>query len=210
MKLFLIYCLCFFTLLKTSVVFSQDTINLLNGKQIAPRSIHEEQNSTLLYYDVETRGKLKQKAVDLLDVFSIDYANVNTKQIYQQDTGLGYILSIPEMKHYIIGERAALKCYKSPWVSAGGFALGAVDTYFIGFWGFLTPVVYGLGMGFIDSKIKAPESVKQTYGNNNNFINGYKVIATQKKVKSALLGSFAGAAAFVIADFLIINHHVKW
>jgi len=189
---------------KSLLVFSQDTINLINGKQIAPRSIHEEQNSTLLRYDIEVRGKLKQKAVDLLDVYSISFANLPNKQVYQQDSALGYILSIPQMEHYILGERAAMKYYKTPWVTAGGFALGAVDTYFFGFWGLLTPVVYGIGVGIVDTKIKAPDNIKSAYSNDNNFINGYKTIATQKKVKNAILGSFAGAMAFIIADEIII------
>jgi hypothetical protein len=210
MRFFLILFLSFFIIGKSFLVFSQDTINLINGKQIAPRSIHEEQNSALLYYDVEVGNKLKQKAVDLFDVFSIKYANMPNKQVYQQDSGLGYILSIHEMEHYIIGERAAMKYYKVPWVTVGGFALGAAVTSQIDFWGFLTPVVYGVGMGFLGTKIKAPEDIKQTYGNDNNFINGYKTIATQKKVKYAVLGTFAGAVAFVIADFIIINHKIKW
>jgi hypothetical protein len=192
-------------MVKSSVVFSQDTINLMNGKQIVPRSIHEEQNSALLKYDIEIRGKLKQKAVDLLDIYSINYANKTNRQVYQQDSGLGYILSIHEMEHYILGERAAMKYYKVPWVTVGGFAIGFAVTTQIDFWGFFTPVVYGLGMGLLGTKIKAPDDIKQTYGNDNNFINGYKTIATQKKVKSAILGTFAGAAAFIIADFIIIE-----
>ncbi len=196
-------------LAKASFVFSQDTINLLNGKQIFPRSIHEEQNSALLYYDLQVRGKLKQKAVDLLDVYSINYANMTSKQVYQQDSGLGYILSIHEMQHYIIGERAAIKYYKAPLISVGGIVIGAVGVVPLGFIDLLTPVVYGVGIGFVGSKIKAPEDIKQTYGNDNNFTNGYKTISTQKRVKYAILGTFAGIVAFTVADYFIVGH-IKW
>jgi hypothetical protein len=209
MKLLLIPCFCFIILAKVTFVYSQDTINLLNGKQIFPRTIHEEQNSALLYYDLQVRGKLKQKAVDLLDVYSINYANMTSKQVYQQDSGLGYILSVHEMQHYIIGERTAMKYYKVPWITAGGIVIGAAGVVPLGFIDLLTPVVYGVGIGFIGSKIQAPEDVKQTYGNDNNFINGYKTISTQKRVKYAILGTFAGIVAGTIADFIIVGH-IKW
>jgi hypothetical protein len=204
MKFLFIFCCCFFILVKSTFVFSQDTINLINGKQIFPKNIHEEQNSTLLKYDIDINGKLKQKAVDLLDVYSIVYANTPNKQVYQQDSALGYILTIPQMEHYIIGERTALKYYKVPWVTAGGFALGALAVYKFAFWGLLTPVVYGVGMGILDTKIKAPADIKTKYADDNNFINGYKTIASQKKLKNAILGSLVGALAFIITDEIIV------
>ena len=196
-----IFCFSLFTGITN--VFSQDTINLMNGKQIAAKSIYEEPDNALLKYDIIIRGKAKQKAVDKINIFSLNYSDKTNRILYRQDTAIGFSLSIPEMEYYISGEREAIKNYKAPWVTVGGFALGFGATYLAGFWGLLTPAVYGTTMGVIDPKIKLSETTKPEMRTNKDFVDGYMTTATRKKVKNAILGSVAGATVFAIATIVI-------
>jgi len=182
--------------------YSQDTINLLNGRQIIAKSIYLDTSKTILKFDINKKDRVIQKAVDRISIFSINYADGSQTMYYFQDSVIGYQLSVAGMNDYILGEREALKNYKAPWVTAGGFVLGAAGVIPLGFWDLLTPVVYGVGMGAI--RVKTPHLENPKMADNKNFVNGYKVIATQKKIKNAIFGSLAGALAFVIADEIIV------
>jgi len=188
---------------KCTISFSQDTINLLNGKQIVAKSIYEEPTNALLKYDVIIRGKAKQKAVDKINIFSINYFNNTDRILYRQDTAIGYDLSIPEMEYYMLGAREARKNFKAPAITVCGVALGFGATYFAGFYGLIMPAVYGTTMGVIDPKIKLSETTKPEMRTNKDFVDGYMTTATRKKVKNAILGSVVGAAVFAIASGII-------
>lgn len=224
MKPLTIITICCLILSKCAISFSQDTINLLSGKQIVAKSIYEEPTNALLKYDILKnrlagfqitwvnfdleyyilkRKVIKQKAVDKINIFSINYFDKTDRILYRQDTAIGYDLSIPEMEYYILGERDAIKNYKAPAITVGGVVLGFGATYFAGFWGLLMPAVYGTTMGVIDPKIKLSESTKPEMRTNKDFVEGYMTTATRKKVKNAIMGSLVGATAFAIATILI-------
>jgi len=203
MKILTTITICFLILSKCTISFSQDTINLLNGKQIVAKSIYEEPTNALLKYDVIIRGKAKQKAVDKINIFSINYFNNTDRILYRQDTAIGYDLSIPEMEYYMLGAREARKNFKAPAITVCGVALGFGATYFAGFYGLIMPAVYGTTMGVIDPKIKLSETTKPEMRTNKDFVDGYMTTATRKKVKNAILGSVVGAAVFAIASGII-------
>jgi len=203
MKPLLSFTICCLALSICTKSFSQDTINLLNGKRIVAKSIYDEPTNALMKYDIVIRGKAKQKAVDKINIFSINYSDKTDRILYRQDTAIGYKLSIPEMEYYIAGEREAIKNYKAPWITVGGFALGFVATYKLAFWGLLSPAVFGTAMGVIDPKIKLSETTKPEMRTNKDFVDGYMTTATRKKVKNALLGTVAGATVFAIATIVI-------
>jgi len=180
--------------------WSQDTINMLDGRQIIAKSIYNEPAGSLLKYDiVKRKGKVKQKAVYKTDVFSINFANNERQIFYKQDSVSGIEYSVDQMNTYINGEREAIKCYNATWVNVGGFAFGTVSTYFFGFWGLLSAPVYGVGMGLITPKVKTSENINQTLKNDKYFLGGYKSCAANKKMKNAILGSVGGFAIIVIA-----------
>lgn len=179
---------------------SQDTLNLLNGKQIIAKSIYNEPTNTLLKYETIYKDKVKQKAIDKIEIFSIAYADKIENIFYRQDSAIGYSLSVTEMEHYMLGEREALKYYKAPWITIGGVAAGATATYFTGFWGLVSVAVYGTGMGVIDPKIKTSENISPAVKSDKNFIDGYKTYATRKKVKNAIIGSILGVGVVIIVS----------
>lgn len=183
--------------------YSQDTINLISGKQIFAKSIYEEPNSTLLKYDIRFHEKAKQKAVDLLNVYSIHYSNHTQKIFYKQDSAIGFDLTVKQMELNILGEREALKNYKAPWITVGGFVVGATATYFLGFWGVISPAVYATAFGIITPKIHTSPELSYATTSDFNFREGYKYTATRIKVKNAILGSIVGVAAYSLTSYTL-------
>ena len=178
---------------------SGSVINLLNGKQIIPKSIIYDTSSTLLKYEVVVKNKLIQKSIDKIEIFSIDSSNKSQKLFYFQDSLMGNILSVHDMHTYILGEREAIKNYKDPWVTVGGFAAGFLPTtFFFNFYGALAIPLYATSVSVFAPKLKASKLSDSNLIYDYNFVDGYKTAASKKKVKNALFGSVAGFATAVI------------
>lgn len=186
-------------------VFSQDTINLLNGKQIFAKSIFEDPNSSLLKYSYTLHGKEKQTAIDLLNIYSVVYANRTEKIFYRQDSAIGFNLSEKQMWLNIQGERQVNSYYKAPWITVTGFAAGVAAGQFLQFWGLLVPVVYATGLGMFTPQIRTSPDFPYSIKNDYYFLEGYKYTATRKKVKNALLGCLAGWASYAVTSYFINN-----
>ncbi|MFH0867007.1 MAG: hypothetical protein V1904_12495 [Bacteroidota bacterium] len=187
----------------SSEIRAQDTINLLSGKQIFAKSIYEEPNSSVLKYDISFHGKDKQSSVDLLNIYSVNYANKTKKIFYRQDSAIGFELSAKQMEYFMLGERDALKNHKTPWITVGGFVVGAVVTHYVQFWGLLTPVVYATAFGIFTPKIHSSPNFGSNITGDYNYMEGYKYTATRKKVKNALLGTILGFAVYSITSYAI-------
>ena len=183
----------------------QDTINLLNGKQIFAKSIYEEPNSSILKYDISFHSKVKQTSVDLLNIYSVNYADKTQKIFYRQDSAIGFDLSVKQMEYFMLGERDAIKNHKTPWITVGGFVVGVLATHKLQFWGLLTPVVYATAFGLFTPKIHSSPNLGSYITGDYNYLEGYKYTATRKKVKNALLGSIIGFAAYSITSYAINN-----
>jgi hypothetical protein len=184
-------------------IYSQDTINLIDGRQIAATKIFDDTSSVMLRIEILKNGKTKQKEIDKLEIYSIDdNTGKNQKIIYRMDSALGYPLSIKEMGNYISGAREARKTYKAPWVTVGGLAVGGVTGYFVGFWALSSAVVYGTGMGIIGPKVKTTEGLSPDLAIEQHFVAGYQDYATRKKVKNAIFGTAIGVAFAGVALFL--------
>ena len=199
------YIMNFFTLMFfiSTHSFSQDTINLQNGKQIIAKIYFFDTGNTFIKYNVIIKDKLKLKTLDKLDIFSINYADKSQKILYSQDSALGYPLSVSEMEHFMLGGREAMKNYKAPWITVFGFVIGAVATEYLHFWGLSSTIAYPIGAGITGVKIKTSNNVNSDLKSNKDFIDGYKTYATKKKVKNALFGSIIGTATTIIATIII-------
>jgi hypothetical protein len=224
MKSFLIKFLTLIIILFASNGYSQDTLNLLDGQRIAAIKIYNDTSNALLNYDIIrnqpygfqitwnncqieyyilTKKVIKQKYIDKLEIYSIDYADKTHLMIYQQDSAIGYPLNVKNMENYMMGEREARKNYKAPWVTLGGVLIGGIAADYIGFWSLTTMVVYGTGMALFDPKLKTSENTSPDLKTDRYFIKGYKDHATRKKVKNALLGTAVGIAALAITSIII-------
>lgn len=183
--------------------YSQDTINLLNGNQIIAKSIFYEPASSMLKYDVIKKNKVKQKIIDRIDIYSVQFSDNTEKIFYFPDSVSGFPLSQTEMFDYILGEREALHNYKNPYIAIGGFVTGGIAVSFMRFWGVISPVVYATPIATINTKIKLSDQTNPSYLNNQNFVNGYKNAVTKKRLKNALFGSIAGVTTFAIISAII-------
>lgn len=183
--------------------YSQDTINLLNGNQIIAKSIFYEPASSMLKYDVIKKNKVKQKIIDRIDIYSIRFSDNTEKIFYYPDSIIGYTLSQSDMYDFILGEREAIKNYKNPNITIGGFFTGGIAVSFMRFWGVISPVVYATPIATINTKIKLSDQTNPSYLNNQNFVNGYKNVVTKKRLKNALFGSIAGVTTFAIISAII-------
>lgn len=178
-------------------------INLLNGKQIFAKSIYEEPNSSVLKYDYSFHGKEKQSAIDLLNIYSVNYANKTQKIFYRQDSAIGFDLSVQQMNFNILGERDAIKNYKVPWITAGGFVAGILAAHYLQFYSLITPAVYATAFGLFTPRLHSSPNLNYSTTSNYNYLEGYRYTATRKKVKNALLGSIVGIAAYAITSYAI-------
>lgn len=182
----------------SSYSYSQDTIVLISGKQIAAVSVPDSE-STNIYYNIARKDRsLIMKKVDLLDVFSVKYSNKPEKIIYKQDSILGYSLYLPEMINFIKGEQHAIKYYKSPWAFPAGFIAAPIAVNYMGYYGLISPAIVATGIGIKTPKLKHPELVRESLGDDKNFIEGYRVQATKTKVKNAIYGGIVGVGVSLI------------
>jgi len=200
-----LFLIIFFSIamLSSGKLYSQDTINMLDGHRIVADKIYTDSTNSMVEYDIQKKEKTKQKSIDRLEIYSISYHDKTQKIIYRKDTALGFPLSIQEMGNYVLGEREARKSYKAPLYTIGGLVLGGVAANYIQFWSLIVPVVYGTGSAIINPKVKTSKNISPELRSDKNFISGYKEVATKKKVKNALLGSAAGIAIIAIASQII-------
>ena len=190
-------------MLSAGNLYSQDTINMLDGHRIVANKIYTDSLNSMVEYDIQKKESSKQRSIDRLEIFSISYHDKTQKIIYRKDTALGFPLSIEEMGNYVLGEREARKSYKAPWYTIGGLVLGGVAADYIQFWSLIVPVVYGTGSAIIGPKVKTSQEISPVLKSDKNFVSGYKEVATKKKVKNALLGSAAGIVIIAIASQII-------
>ncbi len=197
MKQFILFFFIGFLVI-ANYAYSQDTITLINGKQIAAISIPDSE-STNIYYNVPKKDEtLKLKKVDLLDVYSMKIAGKPLKIIYKQDSLLGYELSFNDMTNFIKGEQHAIKYFKSPLAFPVGFLAAPVAVIYTGYYGLLSPAVVATAIGLKTPKLKKPELISESLRNDKNFIQGYRIQATKAKVRNAIFGGIAGVAMSII------------
>jgi hypothetical protein len=203
MKPFLIIFLTIIVFLATKNSYSQNTINLLDGKQITASKIYEDTSNMMLRYDIRKDSVNKKRSVDRLEIYSIVYPDKTEKIFYRQDSAIGYPMSIKQMSNFILGEREARKYYKAPLVTIGGILLGGVAANYIQFWSLLEPVAYGTGIAIFGPRIKTSKNISADLVADKHFIRGYREYATKKKVKNAILGSAVGIVLLGIASEII-------
>ena len=189
----------FFIIAFSCYSYSQDTITLINGKQIAAISVPDSA-STNIYYNIARKdGSLKMKKIDLLDVFSIEYSSNITKVIYRQDSILGNELSYEEMNHYVLGQQHALKYFKSPWAFPIGLISAPVAVNYMGYYGLISPAIAATGIGLRTPKLVKPELVNESLREDKNFMEGYRIQATKTKVKHTIFGGITGIGISLLA-----------
>ncbi|MFA6924607.1 MAG: hypothetical protein WC223_10180 [Bacteroidales bacterium] len=190
--------LFFISLFFIQRTFSQDTILLLNGKQIQCKAAYVNETS-VVYHKLHKNEKIKQ--INKEKVYSITDSLGKKKIIYDKDTTNGFYLTKEQMLIFIKGEQYAAKECKLFSSFVLSFAVGGLSAYVLKFYGVpmvaLTPIVFGA----IQTKSYESNPNKKLV-NNEFFIEGYQTKARYKKIKSSLIGGIIGfTSVAIIIDF---------
>ncbi|MBN1250560.1 MAG: hypothetical protein JXR51_05225 [Bacteroidales bacterium] len=190
----------------TEVVFSQNILQLANGKKISIGEYKVSENSFLSYKN--QKGKLK--SIELEEVFSIIDKSGNENLFYVADSSDNEAFNVEQMRFFINGESDALNNYKSTWTFIGGIAVGAGSVVSIPLAGLSSlyapvfPLAYSSSVGLI--KVKTEKlGIEKQYIDNEHYVLGFEKTAKQKRIKNSLLGSGIGIAVGLSAALLFFN-----
>ena len=193
----LIICLIFSCL----IAKSQDStkvsqLQLMNGKLM--QVMLKDTSGANVYYTIQKKnGKWVSKSVYKDQVFSIVSSDGVESILYRKNDIIGDEFSQLEMRHFIYGERDALKGYNAKATFFGGMALGGVSAYVLKgglIFPFLVPLGYTLTMQIPYIKIKPKTISDVRYTLVDTYILGYEKSARTRKTINALLGSLIGTA----------------
>jgi len=179
-------------ILMTGIIMSaQNTLWLTNGKKI---EIGEFKIQNKDYISDKTPNN-KFKSIESYDVFSIVESNGNEIIIYKQDSSSLEAFNLIEMRAFLQGETDAMKDFKSPLITTGGFVVAGASALFIPpTLVILTSGAYCAGVGLIkpnEKKFKIPLE----YKNNEHYLLGYKKEVKNKRIKNAIIGTGIGLIA---------------
>ncbi|MFT7614992.1 MAG: hypothetical protein ACI9J3_003980 [Parvicellaceae bacterium] len=201
--------------------YAQDsTILLLNGKVID--GVVKENDGEFLKYEFSNKKNRFIKEIDILRVYSFTAANKETI-VYYQDTMLGNVYSVDEMRMLIYGEADSDKNSKGwPFFAAGAAIAGGhyiFDTYggddpdtevnearFFGappsMMVMLVPFVVPLIGAKIRPRIKSSQTSDPMFLANEQYVIGYQKRSRSKRLMNSFYGILAGTAAGILADVI--------
>ncbi|MDQ3190269.1 MAG: hypothetical protein M3Q58_01610 [Bacteroidota bacterium] len=188
------------------IVDGQDVIWLMNGRKQEGKVINISES--VINYEISKNNKTYKKEIDTYRTFSILYGDGHTKILYAQDTLNGNNFSVSEMRYFILGEQDAYKYFNATGSILIGFSLAASGGFFLAesFLVLLVPFIStGLhtipGIYIKKSKVSNPNYLKE-----ETYVQGYKRVAKNKRIKNAIKGSLVGVLAG-IATFHILNNN---
>ncbi len=195
MKTIILFFLTFFVSL--SFLSAQSEIWLDDGTVF---KISDYQIDSTGIVEIKT-DKNKKRYLDTADVFAI-IDNEDTTFLYNNPD-----YPLKRAKMFVKGEIDGKK-YKNYYVYAGGFLTGAAIPYtlsLVNISSFFSPVfsvIYVFAFSPVNTNSKfcdIPENLK----NNEDYINGYKVSASKKKITNTAIFSVVGlATGFAIVYFI--------
>jgi hypothetical protein len=202
----------FLLLLFIQKSYSQDTLNLINGSRLLVQMI--DTNATSLRYSFKKKSETKIETIEKDEVFSIGYASGKEVVVYEQDTlSEDSYMSVEDMRAYIIGERDAIKGFKSPITTVTsavvGVASGLMPLFLITQWpsvSVFTPIPPAAYVGISGArwiKISRNHVSNSKYLKSESYIEGYDHAARGKRIQNALIAGGCGLVVGTIARFFL-------
>lgn len=183
---------------------AQDTLLLMNGKQL-PGKISEESQIYILLEVPKKNGKTKLLSYERAEIYSFRRAGVDSI-LYQKDPILGMDLSQEEMLSFMNGQTDARNGHPMLYNQLGGFAFGLGSTIALdgGALPFLTPVIYSLSMQIPVVRVKDTAISNRNSALSPYYLEGYNATARSKKfIKgflSTMAGVFVGSGVVLLTD----------
>ncbi len=179
-----------------SFAYSQDTLVLLNGKRKSDIKFMEVQNGFLRYQKNQNQ---KIKLIPQDQIYAL-FSEDGRKVVSFLENDQGQIYSEQMMFDYIDGMYDAHNNYNNILIPVTGF----VTSVGAGIWpgvplGLLVPVLYPGVVAMNDPKTENLTEISDDKKNDEYYLEGYKDVARQKKVRSSVIASGTG---FVIGMFL--------
>jgi hypothetical protein len=183
---------------------AQDTLLLMNGKQL-PGKISEESQIYILLEVPKKNGKTKLLSYERAEIYSFQKPGKDSI-LYQKDPLLGKELSQEEMRFFMHGQTDARFGHPMLYNQLGGFAFGLGSTLALdgGALPFLTPVVYSLSMQIPIVRVKDTAISNRNSAISPYYLEGYNATARSKKfIKgflSTMVGVFVGSGVVLLTD----------
>ncbi|MDD5570572.1 MAG: hypothetical protein PHD97_05365 [Bacteroidales bacterium] len=176
-------------------LYSQDTILLLNGKQIYCKGAYSNE-TRVVYHKLSKNEKIKD--INKEKVYSITDSLGKRTIIYDKDTMNGFYLTKEQMLLFIRGEQYAAKKFHTFFPFLASLCIGGLSAYSI-------PDPYGVAVvalvpfayGSINAK-SYKSNPNAELVNNQYFIQGYQTKVRLKKTKSSLIGGVFGYIAIAV------------
>ena len=179
------------------VVFPQSTVWLIDGTVLTTNKCEFGDKE---YIECFTeKGKIKH--TDTADVFAL-IKGTDTTFIYENPN-----YPLEKAKIFMEGQIAGKK-YNNYYVYTGGFVMGAIAPYSLIFTpipAFLAPVVsvgYTASFSHVNPKSKFCD-IPDKYADNEDYVAGYQLSATRKKIKNTAIFSAIGLVTGYAILFLV-------
>ena len=184
--------------------FSQDTIQLVNGKKLIVDVKEVSDNHKMIFYEQIKNNKSKYKMVDFSEVYMINYKLGTKLPIYKQDSIKGFNLSFYEVGKFIEGEQFAMKHYKAPWITVSGAAIGSVAPLVMPYlYGLASSTLYVGSMAILKPSKRKYENVYPELFRDKAFKSGFITQARKKRIMNSIYGSLIGIGVSGVATGII-------
>lgn len=176
-----------------------DTLQLLNGKQLATR-IHLNDSLEQAFYR-NAKGKLHK--LDYDEIFAYRDSSGAYRVFYSPDSLSDNPLSVQQMSYYVLGEQHALATRLPRKYFLGGFVTGAGSVFLmpaLGLPAYSSPIAaIGAGVGVTQIPSKTTHGAQQNLLENQNYQQGFRVATERRRNRSIWLGIGLGLTTGLIA-----------
>ena len=194
------FCFCLYS--QNEDFLGKDTLVLIDGNLITNIEFVEIKNDTIIYNKFKKK-KVKQKIILKYDVFAILDEYGQETVIYEQNDSLGLEFTEEEMRFYLDGLANGWDTYNNYFIFLPGFLLsGASVLNFNPTTGIIVPILYPTAVFLFNPKIDNNPNIPEIYRDNKHYKLGYRDAARGKKNRSAVYGSIAGYASFMIGKVI--------
>ncbi len=205
-KLSLLSFFIFVSFLSFLKVSAQDTLVLMNGKRINGNVLEIQEKA--IKYRIGSNPKSPIHSIKPYRVFAINKNDGTEKVIFAPDTLDQSDYTIPQLRTFIKGERAAQTGYNNTLNKALAFVAGAGASYF-SIYGLVVPALYSSIVGASSPDINKQKNVDPALANVPEYQDGYLTITRQKKIRNSFVAGMIGFAVGFTTQAIIGNNTKK-
>jgi len=200
-------------LLLCSLIYSQptapvvlDTVYLMSGQTVT--GVVKDSANEELKILIPRKGDFKADFIDLDLVYSVKYGTGVESVFYKQDTLYGNYYTAQQVKYFLEGERDARRSYRSPWCTAGSFAVGFTGGYLQNFiFTFLPPFAYAGTTTFFRVKIKPGTVSNPDFLMYETYLLGYEKEARKHRVFRSLMWGGIGMVSGFLTSSIVQDYN---